>query len=70
MDRADEYESAAAWCAKRGIKGNLGDPLPENLSDDVAEDINADPEAFEERVRDYAYAFAMEKLALSEEPTP
>lgn len=56
-----EYDSAAEWCAKRGIKGKVGDPLPNLLSNCVCEEIDSDPEAFERRVREFAYTLAMEK---------
>jgi len=54
-----EYDAAADWCAVRGLKGKLGDPLPELLSTEAHKLINDDPEAFEERVRLAAYARAM-----------
>lgn len=57
-----EYDYAAEWCAVRGLKGTLDDPLPENLSEHCLELINDDPEAFERRVNDTAYAYAMEKI--------
>ena len=47
-----EYDGAAEWCARRGLKGAIGDPLPDYMSPIVHEEINADPEAFEQRVRD------------------
>ena len=53
-----EYESAAAWCAARGYKGVEGDPLPDLMSTRCRWIIDADPEAFEARVKDYAYAGA------------
>ena len=53
-----EYDFAAAWCAKRGIRGSVGDALPELISDECFRLINDDPEAFEERVRMTAYAIA------------
>lgn len=55
-----EYDSAADWCAKRGLQGAAGDPLPENLSAVVFAAINEDPEAFARRVREAAYAIARE----------
>lgn len=55
-----EYDSAAEWCARRGLKGADGDPLPPMLSADCLALINDDPEAFGERVRATAYALAME----------
>ena len=54
-----EYDAAADWCAARGIKGTIKDPLPENLSDRAMELINLDPEAFEARVREHAYMRSM-----------
>lgn len=63
----EEYDSVADWCAQRGHKGKPGDPLPENLSTSVASLIDADPEAFEARVREHAYARAMNALNLPEE---
>jgi hypothetical protein len=59
-----EYDSAAEWCAKRGIKGEIGAPLPANMATDGAlKWIQADPESFQERVRQFAYGLAMEKVA-------
>lgn len=58
---AEEYEDAAAWCAARGLKGAPGDTLPQTLSARVLASINGDPDAFQARVRDYAYAAAMER---------
>ncbi|MDE2097585.1 MAG: hypothetical protein KGL39_10090 [Patescibacteria group bacterium] len=53
-----EYDSAAEWCAKRGIKGELGDKLPANMTPAAVQMINNDIEAFQERVRLSAYALA------------
>lgn len=53
-----EYDSAAEWCAKRGIRGNVGDRLPLNLSGLCLNLIAEDPEAFAERIRATAYALA------------
>jgi len=55
-----EYDSAAEWCAKRGIRGKQGDRLPDGISVDCWREITYDVEAFERRVRDCAYALAME----------
>lgn len=55
-----EYDFCAEWCAKRGLTGKVGEPLPELLSDDVFALINDDTDAFAERVRSMAYALAME----------
>jgi len=54
-----EYDAAADWCAARGVKGCIKDPLPENLSNRAMELINIDPEAFERRVREHAYFRSM-----------
>lgn len=61
-----EYDAAAQWCATRGIKGNVGDTLPPNMATDGAlRFIQADPEAFQERIRQCAYALAMNRHAES-----
>ena len=57
-----EYDSAAEWCAKRGSKGRNGDRLPENLSSDVLDEINGDIDAFQERVKNHAFALAMMRV--------
>lgn len=56
-----EYDSAAHWCAVRGLSGGLADPLPENLSARVMDEIGFDPEAFQRRVREMAYGRAMKR---------
>lgn len=61
------YDSVAEWCAKHGYDGKPGDLLPYLLSSDICVLINADPEAFQRRVRETAYALAMNKLNLPEE---
>lgn len=61
-----EYDACAEWQAKRGLCGKPGSALPENVSAACANVINGDPEAFAERVRDCAYAIAMNKLQLPE----
>lgn len=67
LARVEEYEQAAKWCAERGLKGAVGDPLPSPLAVEVCESIDADPEAFQEKVRLHAYALAMERLGLPED---
>ena len=59
-----EYDSAAEWCARHGLKGVTGDPLPPLLSAAVSDAIDYDPEAFERRVREFAYAIAMESVRM------
>lgn len=65
LDIWSEYDSAAEWCAKRKHSGDVGSPLPTNLSNECLAEINADPEAFAIRVKDTAYA-----LAMAEHETP
>ena len=60
-----EYDFAADWCAQRGIKGDDGDRLPSLISSAALTEINADIEAFQRRVRESAYANAMNKLNLA-----
>lgn len=55
-----EYDAAAEWMAAKGSKGGYKDKLPPWLSPLARKLINADREAFEERVRGMAYARAME----------
>lgn len=57
----EEYDAAAEWCARRGIEGKVGDRLPEGLSMRVWREIEKDPDAFQLRIRETAYAIAMER---------
>lgn len=60
-EHAQEYDAAAEWCARRGIAGNPGDRLPENMNPEGAlKYINDDPEAFQMRVKQCFYAQYME----------
>ena len=59
LEDTREYDAAAEWCASRGLRGVRGDGLPSLLAATVLRAIDADPEAFEERVRGFAYARAM-----------
>ena len=61
QDEWNEYDAAAMWCAKRALKGRVNDPLPEGLSGACHELINADPEAFEQRVKDTACMLVRER---------
>ena len=54
-----EYDAAADQLAAQGRKGIAGDPLPANMSIEAVALIDADPDAFEQRVRAFAYARAM-----------
>lgn len=58
-----EYDSAADWCAARGIAGKAGDALPQGLSERAAELIGFDTDAFADRVRQCAYARSMRNIA-------
>lgn len=62
VDNWKAYDAAAEWCAKRGLMGAIGDPLPNLMARDTVDLINDDPEAFADRVRLTAYAMAMEAL--------
>lgn len=62
-----EYDAAAMDMARRGLKGAIGDPLPNLMSAEAVQLINADPEAFERRVRESAYGLAMSKLNLPDD---
>ncbi len=63
LEHCAEYDAAADWCAARGLTGALGDSLPANMATDGAlRWINADPEAFQERVRQFAYARSMSDM--------
>jgi hypothetical protein len=63
LEYIEEYDAAAMWCALRGLKGELGDPLPPNMGSPGAIDyIQADPESFMERIGQCAYQIAMEKV--------
>lgn len=62
IEHCAEYDAAAEWCAKRGYTGKEGDPLPPNMANDGAlKWIQADLEAFQQRVRETAYALAHSK---------
>lgn len=56
-----EYDSAARQLACQGKRGQCGDLLPANMTPEAVQLIADDPEAFERRVRDHAYAIAMER---------
>ncbi len=62
-----EYDAAAEWQARRGLTGEVGSPLPNMLSETVSLCIAGDPESFADRVRQCAYAGAMNRLNLSDE---
>ncbi len=62
-----EYDNAAEDTAKRGLSGAIGTPLPENMTPEAVGLINDDPDAFARRVRECAYAQAMERHA-TEQP--
>jgi hypothetical protein len=61
LENVREYDAAAMDLARRGLKGAIGDPLPNLMSGATVDAINEDPEAFEQHVRMCAYALAMER---------
>lgn len=65
LEHVAEYDGAAQWCAERGLKGECGDALPPGMATDGAlKYISADPEAFQRRVREFAYALSMRNVNL------
>jgi hypothetical protein len=62
------YESCAEWCAKRGLMGAKGEPLPDSLPSEVVEMINTNRRAFKRKVWDRAYVLKMRELGA--EPYP
>lgn len=54
-----EYDATADLIAARRLAGDTSSPLP-MLSPECQAEIEADPEAFAERVRAFCYARAME----------
>jgi hypothetical protein len=56
-----EYDAAADWCAAQGWTGGAGTRLPAGLGAAAAALVAADPAAFGRRVREHAYARAMER---------
>jgi hypothetical protein len=66
-----EYDAAAERCARRGIQGDAAAEWCAqrgDLDSRVIEAINEDPEAFATRVRETAYALAMERHGLEDQP--
>lgn len=55
----DEYDRAASDLARKGLTGAKGDPLPNLMTPEAVSLINSDPEAFQQRVKGFAYAYAM-----------
>jgi hypothetical protein len=62
LEWCQEYDYAAKWCAERGLKGQIGDPLPPDINPYIRTYICCDIEAFQERIRDFAYALDMNKI--------
>lgn len=66
LEHCAEYDAAAEYLAQRGLAGDIGDPLPPNMASSGAlKWIQADPEAFQERVRQCAYARSMGTAAIT-----
>jgi hypothetical protein len=57
-----EYHQAAICLARRGLTGDEGDPLPDQISETARNLIDDDLEAFKEHVRAAADLLAMEEL--------
>lgn len=55
VQQSHEWQDAAMWQAKRGLTGKIGDPLPENISHAVAEEITNHPDEWQREVRAAAY---------------
>jgi hypothetical protein len=55
----EEYDRAASDLARKGLTGAKGDPLPNLMTPEAVSLINSDPEAFQQRVKGFAYAYAM-----------
>lgn len=66
---AEEYEMICAEMARKGKTGAIGELLPVLISTEVYESIHDDLYAFQKRIREHAYALAMEKVAKKEEVT-
>ncbi len=60
----DEYEMVCAEMARKGRTGKPGDLLPCLISTEILDAIHNDLYAFQKRVREHAYALAMEKMIL------
>jgi hypothetical protein len=61
-----EYDQIAEDMAKRGLTGEVGQPLPMYISTLAYNMINDDLEAFQQRVKDCAYMLAMQKITTKE----
>lgn len=65
IEHAEEYDHLARHCADFGLSGDVGTVLPDGLFSPGAIDyINADPEAFAQRVKEFAYGRSMERWHL------
>lgn len=58
------YDAAALDLAHKGLTGSIGDPLPLCMDAETVQLINDDLEAFQLRVRQSAYALAMERIMI------
>ena len=56
-----EFEWAAEDLARKGLTGKDGDPLPNLMSIQGVEYINDHRDDFQQRIRQCAYALAMNK---------
>lgn len=62
MQVADYYEATAQYCATAGYTDPMLVRALLDVPAETMEEIEADPQAFKERVADYAYGMAMEKI--------
>ena len=63
MDTADEYEAVAEFCAIwSNVHGSAPWPIPLDISPECEASIVDDMPAFQERVRAYQYAIAMDRV--------
>lgn len=60
-DVLDEYDEMAAWLARQRLKGAVGDPLPDTVSETVENLIDDDVEAFAHHVNMAADLLAIEE---------
>lgn len=63
-----EFEAIASWCAKRGLKGVKGDPLPMGIAHDTLVYIEDHMEEFQASIRAHAYAHANRNTPEGDDP--
>lgn len=58
----EEFESVCDYMASCGRTGKQGDKLPMGISTECLDMINCNPEHFQQRISDWAYMYAMERV--------